>query len=43
VYNRYAIVAEQDLRDGVVKLAALHGGRGTDGAQKGISVAGGGR
>jgi hypothetical protein len=24
VYNRYAIVAEQDLRDGVAKLAALH-------------------
>jgi hypothetical protein len=29
VYNRYAVVAEQDLRDGVAKLAALHprGGR----------------
>lgn len=24
VYNRYAIVAEQDLREGVAKLAALH-------------------
>ena len=24
VYNRYVIVAEQDLRDGVAKLAALH-------------------
>lgn len=26
VYRRYAIVAEADLRDGVEKLAALHGG-----------------
>jgi hypothetical protein len=26
VYNRYAIVAEQDLREGVAKLAALHTG-----------------
>lgn len=24
MYNRYAIVAEQDLREGVAKLAALH-------------------
>jgi integrase len=24
IYRRYAIVAEQDLRDGVAKLAALH-------------------
>lgn len=35
VYRRYAIVAEQDLRDGVAKLALLHGGprRGTGGGQ----------
>ena len=42
VYRRYAIVAEQDLRDGVAKLAALPStgtrtalpfGRGTKGAQ----------
>jgi len=26
VYNRYAIVAEQDLREGVAKLAALTSG-----------------
>jgi integrase len=26
VYRRYAIVAEQDLREGVAKLARLHGG-----------------
>ena len=26
VYRRYAIVAEQDLREGVAKLAALHTG-----------------
>jgi hypothetical protein len=24
IYRRYAIVAEQDLKDGVAKLAALH-------------------
>jgi hypothetical protein len=24
IYRRYAIVAEQDLKDGVSKLAALH-------------------
>jgi integrase len=33
VYRRYAIVAEQDLREGVAKLAALHATRGTLGAQ----------
>jgi integrase len=31
VYRRYAIVAEADLREGVAKLAVLHGGsRGSD-------------
>jgi integrase len=33
VYRRYAIVAEADLREGVAKLATLHGARGTDTAQ----------
>ncbi len=33
VYNRYAIAPEQDLREGVAKLAEL--GRGTSGAQSG--------
>jgi len=33
VYNRYAIAPEQDLREGVAKLAGL--GRGTSGAQSG--------
>jgi hypothetical protein len=28
VYNRYAIGAEQDLRDGAAKLAALHPSEG---------------
>jgi hypothetical protein len=33
VYNRYAIVAELDLREGVAKLAALsQGGRAARGA-----------
>ena len=30
VYRRYAIVAEADLREGVAKLAALHGKRGAE-------------
>jgi integrase len=42
VYRRYAIVAEQDLREGVTKLAVLHGGkrRGTVGGQSGRSAGG---
>lgn len=37
VYRRYAIVAEADLRDGVAKLAALHGQRsGTSLAQSAV-------
>lgn len=38
VYRRYAIVAEQDLREGVAKLA-----RGTEGGQSGIRASGGTR
>jgi len=38
VYNRYAIAPEQDLREGVAKLAEL--GRGTAGAQSGRRPAG---
>jgi integrase len=34
VYRRYAIAPEQDLREGVAKLAEL--GRGTTGAQSGV-------
>ncbi|HYK83173.1 MAG TPA: hypothetical protein VEU55_08530 [Gemmatimonadales bacterium] len=33
VYRRYAIVASQDLREGVAKLARLHEARGTTGGQ----------
>ncbi len=33
VYRRYAIVASQDLRDGVSKLAGLHAARGPAGGQ----------
>jgi hypothetical protein len=29
VYRRYAIVAEQDLKEGVAKLATLHQTEGT--------------
>ncbi len=29
VYRRYAIVAEQDLKEGVAKLATLHQAEGT--------------
>ena len=35
VYRRYAIVAEQDLKEGVAKLAALHG-RGQLGAHRAL-------
>ncbi|MGH7538739.1 MAG: tyrosine-type recombinase/integrase, partial [Gemmatimonadales bacterium] len=38
VYRRYAIVAEQDLKEGVAKLAALYG-RGTEGAQSALGGA----
>ncbi len=38
VYRRYAIVAEQDLREGVAKLA-----RGTTGGQTGGRAMGGAR
>ncbi len=41
VYRRYAIVAEQDLKEGVEKLAALHGRRGTLGAHSGSEAAAG--
>ena len=42
VYRRYAIVAEADLRDGVEKLAALHGGSApARGAHDGAHAIGG--
>ncbi len=34
IYRRYAIVAEADLRDGVKKLATLHGTRSTGGTPR---------
>lgn len=34
VYQRYAIGAEQDLREGVAKLADQHASRGTLGAHQ---------
>lgn len=47
VYRRYAIVAAQDLREGVAKLAGMHGrvarrqsGRGTTGVQRAILAIG---
>lgn len=40
VYRRYAIVAEADLRDGVGKLATLHGGSPA-GAHGGAHAVGG--
>lgn len=42
VYRRYAIVAEADLRDGVGKLATLHGGSPA-GAHGGAHAVGAGR
>lgn len=42
VYRRYARVAEADLRDGVGKLATLHGGSPA-GAHGGAHAVGAGR
>lgn len=39
VYRRYAIVASQDLHDGVAKLARFHESRGTEGGQAAASGA----
>jgi hypothetical protein len=40
VFDHYNIVSERDLRDGVLKLAALHVGRGTAPARRRGTVGG---